>query len=111
MLDALTVTDSEADSQFQPNRPIQGQRGTYFNRLGDFSKALHLDLDLVDSVGQALGIQAALTISSESMAILVAFADESNRSFERETVGPGDFEAEFSGVALGFTRKGERKSQ
>jgi hypothetical protein len=70
---------------------------------------LRLDLDLVDAVGQALGIEVALIVGSEGVAILVALADEFDRGFEREAVGVGDFEAEFSGVALREERKSKEE--
>ena len=79
----VTFTDSETESQFQLNGAIQGKRGAYFNRLGNCSKALRDDLDLVDSVGQPLGVQFALTIRSECLAILIALAEEVNRGSSR----------------------------
>ncbi len=109
MPDALTVHRFGNGSHFQLNRAIQGKRGTYFNRLGNLSKALRLDLELVDSVGQALGVEVALIVRSECVAILVALADEFNRGFEGEAVGIGDFEAKLSGVALGVDVKSEEQ--
>ena len=109
MRGAVTVTDSDSGGHFQANRAIQGKRGTYFNRLGDLSEALRLDLKLVDSVRQALGVEVALIVGGEGMAILVALADEFNRGLEGEAVGIGDFEAKFSGVALGIGMRSEEQ--
>jgi len=48
---------------------------------------LRSDLNLVDSIGQALGIQVALLIRSECIAIFVALADELNRAPKAEPEG------------------------
>jgi hypothetical protein len=74
----------------QPNGAIQGERRAYFDRLGNLGKALRLNLDLINSVGQALGVQVALLIRSECMAILVALADEFNRALQAQSSGIGD---------------------
>jgi len=68
-----------------------------------------LALEAVDSVGQALGVKVALIVSCEGVAILVGLADELNRGFEGEAVGIGDFEAKFSGVALGVDVRSEEQ--
>jgi hypothetical protein len=49
---ALTSADWELK-----NCAIHGERGTYFNRLGNLSKAWHSYLGQVDSVGPARGVQ------------------------------------------------------
>jgi len=64
---------------------------------------------LVDSVGQASGIEVALIIGGDGMAIVIALADEFNRGFEGKSIRAGDFEAEFAGVALGVERKSEER--
>jgi hypothetical protein len=71
-----------------------------------------VNLDLIDAVGEALGIEVALAVGSEDVAILVALADKLDGSFKGKTVGAGDLEAELSRVALRVHRKSEeRKSE
>src|ERR1700684_1282520 len=88
---------------------FQRKRGAYFNWLGNLGEAWQGDLDLVDSVGQAAGIEGALVVRGECVAIVVALADEFNRGFEGNAVGGGNFEAEFSGIALSVDRKSEER--
>ena len=49
-----------------------------------------LDPDLVNSIGQALGLQVALVARSECMPILVALADNLNRALDSQSSGIGD---------------------
>ena len=67
---------------------MQGDRRASFDLLGNLGKALRLNLDLINSVGQPSGVQVALTIRSECLTVLVALADEVNRGlFTRDPEG------------------------
>src|SRR5580693_8561710 len=71
-----------------------------------------MDLDLVDAIRQAFGIQVALIVGGESVAILVALADKFDSGLKGEIVGTGDLKAKLSSVALGVDGKSEeRKSE
>ena len=60
MADALTFTDSETEASFSRIVRSKGSAERISTDSETWSKALHSDLDLVDSIGQALGIQIAL---------------------------------------------------
>ena len=80
MLASLTVTESETEASGQLDGFIQGNRGAYIDRLGEWSEAYHLNADQVDSVGQTLGDQLARIVGHERFPILVGFADQLDRS-------------------------------
>ena len=87
-------------SQFQLDRAIQGKRGTDFNRLGERRKALQLDLDLVDSIGQALDLQMALSSVVNVWRYSLPWLTSSTALFSAQSGGIGDGQTQFPGSAL-----------
>ena len=74
-------------------------------------KRFTLDLEAIASEGKIAEGEFAGLVGVEGTVKLEGVAGEFDGGFEREAVRAGDFEAELSGVALRFARKGERESE
>ena len=100
MPDALTFTDSETEATFSRIVRSKGSAERISTDSETWSKAWRLDLDLIDSIGQPLGIQVALIVGRKCMAILVGLADELNRALQAQPGGIGDGQTQFPSGAL-----------
>jgi len=74
-------------------------------------KRFTLDLETVAAEGKIAGGELAGIVGGEGAVELDGVAGKLDGSFEGDGVGAGDLEAEFSGIALRFAGKGERKSE
>ncbi|HWY22793.1 MAG TPA: hypothetical protein VNX26_16315 [Candidatus Acidoferrum sp.] len=71
-----------------------------------------MDLEAVASEEQVARDELAGVVSGERAVELEGVAGEIDRGFDREAVGADNFEAKFSGIALGVDNKSqERESE
>ena len=65
----------------------------------------------IDAVRQAFSTYIALLVRRESVAILIALAEQFDGSLDWQAVRAGNFQAKFSSVALRVDAKGERQNE
>ena len=74
------------------------------DRFGYLRKARLLDFKLIDTVRQALHVQAALIAGCRSTSILIRLADDLNRGSNAKTVRIGYSKAQLAAIALAEER-------
>ena len=88
---------------------LGGKCGTDFDETVVGSEALILNFEAVEAEGKIAGDREAGVVGGEGAMELQGVTGEIDGSFDGLPVGTGDFEAEFSGVALSQERKSEEK--